>query len=106
MHQNIYIKLKKDYAEKFSKSTSIEIQSQHRGENRQFSIGIIAVEIFPSSFDPGNNEEKYEFHSYISDDTEQDACGSHAYMLHLLKTWLESGILVSGMSTVWEYTNG
>ena len=28
----------------------------------------IAVEYFPSSFDPDNNEEKYEFYSYISDD--------------------------------------
>ena len=43
MHQNIYIKLKKDYAEKFSKSTSIEIQSQHWDKNRQLSMEGIAV---------------------------------------------------------------
>ena len=63
-------------------------------------------EYFPTSVDIGNNEEKYEFHSYISDDSEQDACDSHSQMVHLLKTFLESGWLVSGMSTVWENTGG
>ena len=41
----------------------------------------IAVEYFPSSFDIGNNIGKYEFHSYISDENEQDACDSHAHMV-------------------------
>ena len=48
----------------------------------------ISVEYFTSSIDTGNNEEKYEFHSYISEDNEQYACDSHAYMFHLLKTLL------------------
>ena len=65
----------------------------------------IAVEYFPTSVDIGNNEEKYEFHSYISDDNEQDTCDSHAHMDHLFKKKLESGRLVSGKSTVWEYTD-
>ena len=30
----------------------------------------IAVEYFPNSIDNGNNEEKYQFYSYISDDNE------------------------------------
>ena len=41
-------------------------------------------EYFPTSVDIGNNEEKYEFHSYISDDNEKDACDSHSHMFHLL----------------------
>ena len=45
----------------------------------------IAVGYFPSFIDTGNNEEKSEFHSYISDDNEQDAWYSPAYMVHLLK---------------------
>ena len=45
----------------------------------------IAVEYFRTSVDIGNNEEKYEFHSYISDDSEQDTCDSNAHMVHLLK---------------------
>ena len=48
----------------------------------------IAVEYLPHSVDIGNNEERYEVHSYISDDNEQDACYSHAHMVHLLKTFL------------------
>ena len=58
-------------------------------------------EYFPTSVDIGNNEEKYEFHSYISDHNEQDACDSHSHMVHIY-IYLESGILLSGMSTVWE----
>ena len=57
----------------------------------------IDVEYFQNSIDIGNNEEKYEFHSYISDENEQDACDSHARMVYLLKTFLESVRLVSGM---------
>ena len=44
----------------------------------------IAVEYFPTSIDTGKNEEKYELHSYISDDNEKDACASHSHMVHLL----------------------
>ena len=44
----------------------------------------IAVEYFPSSFDPGKNEEEYEFHSYISDVNEKYVCDSHAHMINLL----------------------
>ena len=49
----------------------------------------IAVEYFTNSVDPGSNETKPEFHSYISDENEQDACDSHYHMVHLLKTFLE-----------------
>ena len=66
----------------------------------------IDVEYFPSSIDPGNNEKKYLFRSYISDDNDQDACDLHAHMFHIFKTSLELFILVSGMSTVWEDTDG
>ena len=78
------LKFKKDYPEKLSEATSIEIQSQHWGGNIPLSMEGIAVEYFPTSVDNGNNEEKCELHSYISDDNEQDACDSYAHMVHLL----------------------
>ena len=43
----------------------------------------IAVEYFPTSVDIGNNGEQSEFHSYISDENEQDARDSHSHMVHL-----------------------
>ena len=43
----------------------------------------IFVEYFPTSVYYGNNKENFEFHSYISDDNEQDACNLHAHMAHL-----------------------
>ena len=66
----------------------------------------IAVEYFPTYIDTGINEGKYDLHSYVSDDNEKYACDSHAHMVYLLKIFLESGIFVSGMSTVWEDTDG
>ena len=66
----------------------------------------IAVEYFRTSIDTSNNKDKPKFHSYISGDNEQYAYDSHAHMVHLLKTLLESGRLVSGMSTVWEDAAG
>ena len=98
--------MKTYYAEKFSETTGIEIQSQHWGVNRQLSMEGIAVEYVPLSIDPSNNEENSELHSYISDDNEQDSCDSHYHMFNLLKKIFDSVILVSGMSTVWEDTDG
>ena len=45
----------------------------------------IVVEYFPNPVDPGINKTKSEFHSYKSDDNEQYACDSHAYMFYLFK---------------------
>ena len=50
---NLY--LNKYSAEKFNKTTGIEIQSQRWGGNRQLSIEGIDVEYFPISIDPGVN---------------------------------------------------
>ena len=79
-----YLKLKEDYAKKTSEATGIKIKIQHWGRNRKLSMEGIAAEYSPNSVDNGNNEEKYEFHSYISDDNEQDACDSHAHMINRL----------------------
>ena len=93
MHQKMYIKLNKDYENKFSKTTGIEIQSQNWGGNRLLSMEVVAVEYFPNSVDPGSNE-KSEFHSYISDENEQDECDLHARMFCLLKIYIFRNISV------------
>ena len=51
------LKLNKECAEKFSKTTGIEIQSQHWSGNKQLSMEGIAVEYFPKSIDTGSNEK-------------------------------------------------
>ena len=43
----------------FRKTTSIEIQCQHWGVNRQLSMEGIAVKYFPNSFDTGKNEKVF-----------------------------------------------
>ena len=49
------IKLKEEYAEKFSKTTGIKIQSQHWGRNIQLSLEVTDVKYFSNSVDPGIN---------------------------------------------------
>ena len=44
----------------------------------------ISAEYLPNSVDPGINELRPELHLYMIDDSEQDACDSHAHMFHLL----------------------
>ena len=66
----------------------------------------IWVEYFPISVYPGSNEEKSEYHSCISDDNKQDSYDSRSRVFRLLKNLFDSVILVSGISTVWEDTDG
>ena len=63
-------------------------------------------EYFSDSIDPVSNEKKSEFHSYISDYNEQDAYDSHTHVFHILNKFFYLRILVCGMSTVWEDTDG
>ena len=48
-------------AEKFSKTTGIEIKRQHFGVNMELSMEGIVVEYFPNSDDPGRNEKNQNF---------------------------------------------
>ena len=48
---------KKDYAEKFSETTGIEIQSQHWGGNRKLSMEVIYVGYYPNTESLGNKEK-------------------------------------------------
>ena len=43
----------------------------------------ISVEYFTNSINPVSNDTKSEFHSYISDDNDQDACDSHDHMFNI-----------------------
>ena len=49
---------------------------------------VIFVEYFPNSVDTGINENIFEFHSYISDENEQNSCYSHARMFRIFKKYL------------------
>ena len=68
------LKLKNNYYEIFSETTSIKVQSQHWGGNRKSSMELISVAYFTNTENLGSKETKYELHSYISDDNEEDSC--------------------------------
>ena len=95
---------KKDYAEKFSESTSLEIQSPHWGGNRQLSMEGIDVEYFPTSVYIDKNVVKYELNSYICNDNEWDAYNSHTFMVDLLNFFIFRNIsfwYVNSMGIHW-----
>ena len=63
-HENSWknhLKLYQQYAEKFSETAGIEIQSQHWCGNRKLSMEEIDVGQFPNSVDPVINETKSVF---------------------------------------------
>ena len=43
-----YIRVRKYYAEKYSESTSVQIQSQHWGGKLQLSMKVVALDYFNS----------------------------------------------------------
>ena len=45
---------------------------------------VIPVDYFPNPVDSWSNGTKYGFHTYISYDTEQDACDSYTHMLNFV----------------------
>ena len=67
----------------------------------------VVIEYFPNTVDTGSNETISQFRSYISDENEQDACDSHAHTIQLFNIKIiDLGLLVYGISMVWEDTDG
>ena len=62
---------------------------------------IISVDYFTYIYNIRRNESKYDFHLYISDYSEQNACYSHSHIFHLFNKSIELGLLVSGLSNIW-----
>ena len=48
----------------------------------------ISVEYFTNSVNPGSNESRSYFHSYISNEKKQDSFNSHAQSINLLENSL------------------
>ena len=55
-----------------------------------YQLKVLLLDIFQHQLIQ-EEMKKSEFHSYISDDNEQDACDSHDHIFHLLKNDLIQG---------------
>ena len=53
----------------------------------------IVLEYIPETYKTRRNVSKYEFHSYLIDENEQDARDSHYHMVHLFKKFIELALL-------------
>ena len=89
--------LAKQLVYKYKVNIGVEIENY---QQKIFVVNIFQIQLILVAM------EKNEFHLYISDYNEQDVCDSHDHIFHLLRFIFESRILVSGMSTVWEDTDG
>ena len=69
----------RDYAERLSAHFNLEIQSDHFGNGRSLSIEGCNIQYIDE-----DHEKNSEFHSYLSDDSRQDASTIHAHMISIL----------------------
>ena len=65
----------------------------------------VSIKISEQCLQNNNNKDRLNVPE-DSDENDQDVCDSHDHMFYLFKKISELLLLVSGMSTVWENTNG
>ena len=77
------------YAEKFSDSTSLHIQSQHFGGEIQILIEVVTI-------DYSNNDNIFRevnlssiFNSYLSEDNNNYAPDTHTHMMNIYQTEMD-----------------
>ena len=76
------------------------------------SIEVIALEHFSASPKADKNSSTISFqihavfHSYLSDDSKQDAATTKAHIKRLIAFLKNKKVLTKSLSTIWENTNG
>ena len=101
------IKTRRDFADRLVAAFAAEIQSEHFGGNQSLSMEGIAMEYVETSTElNGLNNVKGEFHSFLSDDSDQDAATTAAHTEKFISLLLESNRVMSNKSTIMEDTDG
>ena len=101
------IKLVRDFAERLGSCFGKEFQSQHFGGSASLSMEGVAFDYVDDEFNsPTIGQVKGEFHSFLSDESKQDAATVTAHSYRFIKHLLESNRITSGVSTIFENTDG
>ena len=105
-------KSRRDYAERLVAKFVQQIQSEYYGGNCSISIEGIALEQFKTELvdviaDETNDDSiQAVFYSFLSDESAQDGATTATHTRQLVQKLLDAGIMNSGLSTLWETTDG
>ena len=100
------------YVERVLESFANQIQSEYYGGNRSVSIEGIALEHFSAAPQTDINSSTLSrprhalFHSFLSDDSKQDAATTTAHSKRLTSLLKKKQVLTTSLSTIWENTDG
>ena len=102
----------RDYAERVVASFANQIQSEYYGGNRYVSIEGIELGHFSSAPQADINSSTLSrpphavFHSFLYDDSKQDAATTTAHSKRLISFLKNKQVLTTSLSTIWENTDG
>jgi hypothetical protein len=106
-HKKKDIKVQCDFADRLVAAFLTEIQSEHFGGNQTLSMEGLAMEyIDASSILNEQKSLKGQFHSFLSDDSDQGAATTAAHTEKFLKLLLDSNRIEREQSTIMEDTDG
>ena len=97
----------RDYEERVVASFSNQIQSEYYGGNRSVYIEGIALENFSAAPQVDINSSSLPcprhavFHSFLSDDSKQDAATTTAHSKRLISLLKNKQVLTTSLSEIW-----
>ena len=102
----------RDYAERVVASFANHIKSEYYGGNRSVYIEGIALVHFSAA--PQTDINSYTlsrqrhavFHSFLSEDSKQDASTTTAHIKKLISLLNNKKLLTTSLITIWENTDG
>ena len=103
---------RRDYDERVVASFANQIKSEYYGGNRSLSIEGIALEHFSAATQADINSSTLShprhavFHSFLSEDSKQDANTITAHIIKLISFLKNKQVLTTSLSTIWENTDG
>ena len=107
-----YVLCCRDYDERVVERFSNQIQSEYYGVNISVSIEGIALENFSATPQADINSSTLSrpqnavFHSFLSDDSKQDADTTTAHRKRLISFLKNKQVLTTPLSKIWEKTDG
>ena len=107
-----YVLCRRDYVERVVASFANQIQDKYYSGNRSVSIEGIVLEHFSAAPQADINSSTLSrprhavFHSFLSDDSKQDAATTTAHSKILISLLKNKKVLTTSLSTIWENNDG
>ena len=95
-----------DYAERLKKEMNNEIQSDHFGHHATLSIEGCTMEHHRIKSSSNTYELEMDFHSHMSEDSDQNAATTHIHMCKMLDCYIENYGALPENCTILDHTDG